>query len=98
MRMRARKQEAPVQTIVKDIQFNDILSGEPTPLVPAKLQIARLRSAVIQHNTSAIPAREEVLQRQDLPAVSQRVLRQQSQFRHGIRALHASGSSPRRGP
>ena len=49
-----------------------------------QLQVAGFGRAVVQHQHGAVPAREEMLQRQDLAAIAQRVLRQQAQFRQAV--------------
>ena len=63
-----------------------------------ELHVGSLGSAVIQQQDSAVPAHEELLERQDLAAVLERALRQQPQFRQRIEDDPLSGSPARRHP
>ena len=49
-----------------------------------QLQVVRVGCPVVQHQHGAIAAGEELLQRQDLAPVAQRVLRQQPHFRQAV--------------
>ena len=49
-----------------------------------QLQIARLGRLVVEQQHGAAMARETVLEREDLPAITQRGLRQQAQFRQAV--------------
>ena len=50
----------------------------------AQLQVARLGGLVVEQQHGAVLAREAVLERQDLPAVAQRGLRQEAQLRQAV--------------
>lgn len=49
-----------------------------------QLQVARIGTAVVKHQDGAVTGREILLQGQDLPAIAQRVLRQQAHFRKAV--------------
>ena len=49
-----------------------------------QLQVGLVRRQVVEQDDRAIAAREEMLQRQHLPAVAQRALRQQPQLGQAV--------------
>jgi hypothetical protein len=46
--------------------------------------VERLGGKVVQQQDGGTVTREEVLQRQDLPPIAQRALRQQAELRHAV--------------
>jgi hypothetical protein len=61
-----------------------------------ELEVPGLRGAIVEDEHRACAAREEVLERQDLSPVSQRVLREQAEFGEAVEddALGPEGRDP----
>ena len=64
----------PLRAVVEP----QLLQGKDAMNDAVKLQIMAVRRHIIEHQHRRMPSRQKVLQRENLPPIAQRVLRQQA--------------------